>query len=49
MPDPLSGTDNFEHHATQVLVVGSGPTGSTYAKKCVDAGIDTIMIDMGAQ
>ena len=34
---------------TEVLIVGSGPTGATYARKLVDAGIQVLMVEIGAQ
>lgn len=40
---------NLKKIETRVLIVGSGPTGATYARKLVDAGIDVLMIDVGAQ
>lgn len=40
---------SLEQIKTRVLIVGSGPTGATYARKLVDAGIDVLMIDVGAQ
>lgn len=33
----------------EVLIVGSGPIGATYARKLVDAGIQVLMVDIGAQ
>lgn len=32
-----------------VLIIGSGPVGSTYARKLVEAGNNVLMIDAGAQ
>jgi pyranose oxidase len=34
---------------TDVLVIGSGPTGATYARKLVDAGVRVYMVEIGAQ
>lgn len=34
---------------TEVLVVGSGPVGATYARKLVEAGVKVLMVEMGAQ
>jgi NADPH-dependent 2,4-dienoyl-CoA reductase/sulfur reductase-like enzyme len=39
----------FLVHQPDVLVVGSGPIGATYARKLVEANYNTLMIDMGAQ
>lgn len=39
-------TENME---VDVLIVGSGPVGSTYARKLVEAGRSVYMVDMGAQ
>lgn len=48
---PHSSSNNASLPAieTEVLVVGSGPTGATYARKLVDAGIEVLMIEIGAQ
>ena len=36
-------------YTADVLVVGSGPVGATYARKLVDAGIEVLMIELGSQ
>ncbi|KAL9072184.1 MAG: hypothetical protein Q9157_005196 [Trypethelium eluteriae] len=36
-------------YTTDVLVVGSGPVGATYARKLVDAGIEVLMVEIGSQ
>jgi heterodisulfide reductase subunit A-like polyferredoxin len=34
---------------TDILVVGSGPIGATYARKLVDAGFRVYMVEIGSQ
>lgn len=34
---------------TDVLVVGSGPIGATYARKLIDAGHKVLMVEAGSQ
>ena len=34
---------------TEVLIVGTGPLGSTFARKLVEGGMKVFMIDAGAQ
>jgi pyranose oxidase len=33
---------------TDVFIAGSGPIGALYAKRCVDAGLKVIMVELGA-
>lgn len=33
----------------EVLIVGSGPIGATYAREIIDAGHEVLMVEMGAQ
>ena len=44
----VNGTDHPVVQ-TEVLIVGSGPVGATYARKLVDAGIKVLMVEMGPQ
>lgn len=46
MSSSAQGARNVE---VDVLVVGSGPIGSTYARKLVEAGRSVYMVDIGAQ
>ncbi|KAI4758339.1 hypothetical protein E4T52_05936 [Aureobasidium sp. EXF-3400] len=41
--------ESIPEYQTDVLIVGSGPVGATYARKLVKAGIKVIMVEMGAQ
>lgn len=33
----------------EVVIVGSGPIGATYAREIIDAGHEVLMVEMGAQ
>ena len=41
--------DGPTHKEVEVLIVGSGPLGSTFARKLVEGGMKVFMIDAGAQ
>ena len=41
--------DGPTHKKVEVLIVGSGPLGSTFARKLVEGGMKVFMIDAGAQ
>ena len=40
---------NYERLDVDVLVIGSGPLGSTFARKLFDGGRQVVMIDAGDQ
>lgn len=47
LPESAESYDRFLR--SDVLIVGSGPVGATYARKLVDAGIKVLMVEMGDQ
>lgn len=47
--DTDRGRRDTENMEVDVLIVGSGPVGSTFARKLVEAGRSVYMVDMGAQ
>ncbi|KAJ3537891.1 hypothetical protein NM688_g6602 [Phlebia brevispora] len=44
----LYGVRNHGNMQTDVFIAGSGPIGAVYARKCVDAGLRVIMVEVGA-
>ncbi|KAI5926247.1 hypothetical protein F4810DRAFT_725958 [Camillea tinctor] len=48
-PYTAVGNEDVSVIETEVVVIGSGPTGATYARKLVDAGIQVYMVEIGAQ
>ena len=48
-PTTAQSSNGSKIYTTQVLIVGSGPVGATYARKLVQAGIETLMIEIGSQ
>lgn len=50
MPSKQDPSDGLgEPELADVLVIGSGPIGATFARKLVDAGRKVLMIDVGEQ
>ncbi|KAI1021953.1 hypothetical protein LB504_007493 [Fusarium proliferatum] len=48
-PSPSSASDTVRWEETDVLIVGSGPIGATFAHTLVKKGIKVTMIDIGQQ
>src|SRR5687768_26820 len=44
-----TGTRGVENMEVDVLIVGSGPVGCTFARKLVEAGRSVYMVDAGAR
>ncbi|MBA3610870.1 MAG: pyranose oxidase [Rubrobacter sp.] len=49
MDSVSSGSREVQNIEVDVLIVGSGPVGGTFARKLVEAGRSVYMVDMGSQ